>query len=128
VTDEPAPVDLTLRIGSDRFDEDDDNWLEQEAGLVAELSREAGGLRREAVAVPGSKGLVESLILALGSAGAFKAAAQCMRAWLARDRTRRIELSWTVDGREERVVLQGNAIDPAAIDRLAEIVRARIGG
>jgi hypothetical protein len=122
-----ADVELTLTTHSDRFDTDDDAWVAQEADLMAALRAEVP-VRRDMVAAPGEKGLVESIILALGSAGAFKAAVDCLRAWLARDRTRRIELTWTVDGREERVSLQGTAIDDAEFARLAEIVRARAAG
>jgi hypothetical protein len=126
VSEQETPLELTLRTESDKFDQDDDNWLSQEAELLSELRSEVGGVRRDMAAVPGSKGLVETVIMALGSAGAFKAAAQCLQGWLARDRTRRVELSWVVDGQEEKIVLQGTSIDPAAMDRLAEIVRARM--
>jgi hypothetical protein len=122
-----ADVELTLTTHSDRFDTGDDAWLAQEADLMASLRAEVP-VRRDMVAAPGEKGLVESIILALGSAGAFKAAVDCLRAWLARDRTRRIELAWTVDGREERIVLQGTAIDDAEFARLAELVRAKAAG
>jgi hypothetical protein len=121
-------MELTLRTGSDRFDIDDENWLEQEAALLADLRSEVGGVRRDMVAVPGQKGMVETIIMALGSAGAFTAAVDCLRAWLSRDRTRRIELAWTVDGREEKVVLQGTAIDPALFNDLAALVRAKAAG
>jgi hypothetical protein len=121
-------MELTLRTGSDRFDTDDESWLEQEAALLAELRHEVGGVRRDMVAVPGQKGMVETIIMALGSAGAFTAAVDCLRAWLSRDRTRRIELAWTVDGREEKVVLQGTAIDPALFNDLAALVRAKAAG
>src|SRR5262245_9947334 len=118
-------LELRLNAQSDRFDADDENWLAQEADLLAELRREVGGVRRDMQAVPGAKGMVETVIMALGSAGAFQAAVGCLRAWLSRDRTRRIELAWSVDGHEETVVLQGTAIDAATFDRLAELVRAR---
>ena len=123
---EDAPLELTLRTGSERFDTDDDAWLAQEADLLNELRGEVGGVRRDMTAVPGEKGLVEAVILALGSAGAFKAAAQVLMGWLSRDRTRRIELAWTVDGREEKFVLTGDNIDASALDRLADLVRVRM--
>ena len=118
-------LDVRLSAQSDRFDADDENWLTQEADLLADLRREVGGVRRDLQAAPGAKGLVETVIMALGSAGAFTAAVDCLRAWLSRDRTRRIELTWSVDGHEERMVLQGTAIDQATFDRLAELVRTR---
>lgn len=123
-----AGLELSLKAHSDRFDEDDENWLAQENELLGELCRDVGGVRRDMVPGPGEKGMVETVIMALGSAGAFTAAVDCLRAWLSRDRTRRIELAWTVDGREEKVVLQGTAIDKATFDKLADIVRAKAGG
>ena len=117
-------LELSLAVHSDRFDEEDEAWLEQEAQLFDALRTEVP-VRRDAVPAAGTKGMVESIIIALGSAGAFKAAVDCLRAWLARDRTRRIELAWTVDGHEERILLQGTAVSDAEFDRLAELVRAR---
>jgi len=121
-------LELTLRAGSDRFDVHDESWIEQEAALLADLRKEVGGVRRDLTAGPGQKGVVETIIMALGSAGAFTAAVDCLRAWLSRDRTRRIELAWTVDGREEKIVLQGTAIDQAVFNDLAELVRAKAAG
>jgi hypothetical protein len=85
-------------------------------------------VRRDIAAAPGEKGIVEGIILALGSAGAFKAAVDCLRVWLARDRTRRIELAWSVDGHEEKIVLQGSAVTNAQFEKLAEVVRAKAAG
>src|SRR5207244_1968303 len=87
--------ELVLSLETARFEGDDERWLDQKRALYVELRREVGTVRRELTAEPGAKGATESLILALGSAGAFKAATTCIRAWLARDRTRRVELSWT---------------------------------
>lgn len=126
MTEQTRALELTLRTGSDRFDINDENWLAQEADLLNELRTEVGGIRQDRTAVPGSKGLVETVIVALGSAGAFKAAAQCLQGWLARDRTRRVELAWVIDGREEKIILQGASIDPAVFDRLADIVSTRM--
>jgi hypothetical protein len=120
-------LDLTLSTHSDKFDADDDNWLAQETELLQALRGEVP-VRRDLVAAPGEKGLVEGIILALGTAGAFKAAVDCLCAWLARDRTRRIELAWTVDGHEEKITLQGTAVSEAEFERLAEVVRAKAAG
>jgi hypothetical protein len=123
----PAAVELTLSMHSDRFDEDDERWITQELDLLADLSREVGGVRRESVPARGDKGAVETVILALGSARVFSAAVQCWTAWLSRDRTRRIELAWTSDGRQERIVLQGTAIDDATFTKLAQAIQQREG-
>lgn len=119
-------VELSLQTHSDKFDDDDERWLDQEAELLSELRREVGGVRRDMVAAPGDKGFIEAIVLALATGGAFTAALDCLKSWLSRDRTRRIELAWTVDGREEKLVLSGTNIDEAAIDRLAQLVQARM--
>jgi hypothetical protein len=126
VSRESRLVELTLQTESDKFDPDNKNWLAQEARLLGELRREVGGVRRDMAVASGAKGMVETVIIALGSAGAFKAATQCLRAWLGRDRTRRVELSWVVDGKEEKIVLQGTSIGQAQFEKLAELVHTRL--
>ncbi|WP_369252385.1 effector-associated constant component EACC1 [Geodermatophilus amargosae] len=120
-------LDLVLEPHSDRFDPADDRWRAQVGDLYTGLEGEVGGLRREAERVPGAKGTVDTVILALGSAGAFTAAVEFLRAWLTRDRSRRLDVSWDVDGRTERVTVSGGAIDTQAIDRIAEAFAIRIG-
>ena len=115
-----------LEPHSDRFDPDDDRWRSQVRDLYRDLTDEVGSLRREAQPAPGTKGAVDIVILALGSAGAFTATVECLRAWLSRDRSRRLDVAWEVDGRTERVTVSGDAIDNAAIERIAEAVAARI--
>ncbi len=118
---------LNLRIAAhaDGYEPDDERWLRQERDLFQDLDAQVGDISREAVVVPGTRGVVESVILALGSAGAFRASVALFRAWLARDTSRRVELTWTVDGREERIVLQGDRIPDATFERLTAIVQDR---
>lgn len=120
-------LELVIEARTDRYDHTDDRWRDQVSQLHTSLRGEVGGLRRERSAVPGTKGTVETVILALGSAGAFTAAIECFRAWLGRDRTRSLEISWWGDGRQERVVIQGEAIDTAALQTVAEAVSRRLG-
>jgi hypothetical protein len=122
-----SALDLVLEPHSDRFDPADDRWHTQVSDLYAGLDGEVGGVRRETERVPGAKGSVDTVILALGSAGAFTAAVEFLRAWLSRDRSRRLDVSWDVDGRTERVTVSGDAVDTKAIDRIAEAVAVRIG-
>jgi Effector Associated Constant Component 1 len=120
-------LDLVLEPRSNRFDPADDRWRAQVGDLYTGLDEEVGGVRREVEHVPGAKGTVDTVILALGSAGAFTAAVEFLRAWLTRDRSRRLDVSWDVDGRTERVTVSGEAVDTQAIDRIAEAVAVRIG-
>jgi len=51
----------------------------------------------------------------LGSAEAFQAMVLCFRAWLGRDRDRRIDIRWDKDGVERSVTLTGHAVDAETI-------------
>ena len=125
--EEGDPLELVIEPRSDRYDADDDRWREQASDFFATLDKEVGDVRRETTPVEGTKGGLSSVILALGSAGAFTVSLDFFRAWLGRDRTRRLDISWTVDGKEERVSVTGDAIDTGALDKLAEAAAKRIG-
>jgi hypothetical protein len=120
-------IDVVLVPGTDRFDPDDDRWREQVAVFMAELQREVGGVRRTSTPVEGTKGAVDTVILALGSAGAFTAAVEMFRSWLGRAKDRRLDISWTRDGQEETISLSGTSFDSETLGKLAEAVLARTG-
>jgi NADPH-dependent glutamate synthase beta subunit-like oxidoreductase len=123
-----ATLDLVIEPRSERFDDADDRWRSQVSDLYRDLDSEVGGIRRTSAHVAGTKGTVDTVILALGSAGAFTTAVEFLRAWLTRDRSRRLDVSWEVDGGTERVSVSGDAIDGAGLDRIAEAVAVRIEG
>jgi len=120
-------LDLVIQPRTDRYDPDDDRWQGQVADLYADLRREVGGVRRKRAQVEGTKGGVDTVILALGSAGAFTATVEYLRAWLGRDRSRSLEVTWTADGREQKVSVRGEAIDQSALRTIAEAAASRIG-
>jgi hypothetical protein len=122
----PEGVDIQLEPGSTRFDALDDRWTAQVNDFASELSREVGSVRRSAEPQPGSKGAVASIVLTLGSAGAFTAAAEFLKSWLERDRTRVIKAAWTEDGQPVTIELSGDGIEKGTLDRLASAVEARI--
>ena len=76
----------------------------------------------------GAKGTVDQLVIALGSAGVFTATVECLRAWLARDKNRRIDLRWTQGGQERSVTLSGEAVDTETMRDLARVAAAQAGG
>ena len=78
--------------------------------------------------VEGAKGVADQLIIALGSAGAFQAVVDCFRAWLGRDRDRRIDLRWEENGVERSVTLTGEAVDAETVREIAKAAVARAGG
>lgn len=120
-------VDVVVTAESDRYDDGDERWLTQVADLRADLRREVVGFRVEPTRTTGTKGAVEAMILSLGSAGAFTAAVQCLRAWLARDKSRRVVITWTHDGHEERVAFEGDAVDAGSLQRLVQVAGEHLG-
>ena len=80
----PTTLEVGLVALNERYDDDDPRWRDQVADLVHELRRETESVQSRRAPVPGTKGTVDQLILALGSAGAFTAAVDVVRAWLAR--------------------------------------------
>ena len=115
----------TIKPSSERYDPDDDRWSAQLVELLSELRREAGGVQREATALAGQKGAAETITLALASAGSITAAVQCLRDWLTRDRTRVVEITYAVVGREEKIVLRGTHIDDATAKQLTDFALSR---
>lgn len=125
--DEPT-FDLVLEPLSGRYDAADDRWRDQVAAFYRDLGDEVGGVRRELTPVPDSKGAIDAMILALGSAGAFPAAVQFFRNWLQRDRTRSLKVCWEEDGERQCVSVQGDGIDQDALKMVAAAAAQRIGG
>jgi hypothetical protein len=87
-------IEIGLAAANERFDDDDPRWRDQVGDLVDELRRETGSVRSQRVVVPGTKGTIDNLILALGSAGAFTAAVEIVRVWLARDKHRSVQFTF----------------------------------
>jgi hypothetical protein len=83
------------------------------AGLRDALSRAVEGYHAEA-APAGTTGL-EAIILALGSAGAITAAVEAFKAWLSRDRSRHVVLSWADGDEEHRIELVGDRLSEESV-------------
>ena len=96
---------------------------------VAPGARGAGGhVPARPFRSPGTKGTVDELIVALGSAGALTAAVECFRAWLQRDKSRSIDVRWDEDGGERHVTFSGDNVDAATVQEIARAAAARVGG
>jgi hypothetical protein len=127
---EDAPGDralLTIEALSDRYDQSDERWLDQVVDLVDRLREDVGAVERRREPAVGQKGGVDALILALGSAGAFQAAVAVFRAWLGRDRTRRLRLVVTdTERRRHTVEITGDTIDSRTFHDVAEVMARRL--
>jgi len=124
----PERFELRVEPRTDRFDPDDDRWRDQVSAFYRELDDEVGGVHREHVGVAGTKGGLETVVLALGSAGAFTAAVEVVRSWLGRDRSRSLDIAWSSEGATRRVTVRGEHIDGSALRALAEAAAHQIGG
>jgi hypothetical protein len=77
------------------------------------LSRAVEGY--DAEAAPAGKTGLEVIILALGSAGAITAAVEAFKAWLNRDRSRHVVLSWADGDEEHRIELVGDRLSEDSV-------------
>jgi hypothetical protein len=111
-------MDFELEPSSERFDPLDERWLAQMAQLTADLRREVGTVNRVSKPQPGVKGDLGSIVMALGSAGAFTAAVEVIKAFVARDQGRAVRLSWHQDGRLESLEVSGTGVDDDLMDRV----------
>ncbi|MFF2641745.1 hypothetical protein ACFVUB_18065 [Streptomyces niveus] len=121
-------AEVGIKPGTDCFDAEDERWLRQIADLVTTLREEVGAVSHSRIPEPDTKGASSQLILALGSAGALTAAVNCFRAWLRRDKTRTLTVTWDDDGTEQTVTVTGDGIDQASFQALAEGIGKRLGG
>jgi hypothetical protein len=119
--------EFAIEPRSDDYQPDDDRWRDQVAGLYSALHQQVDVVQRGR-AVEGTKGTIDTIILALGSAGGFTATLECFRAWLSRDRSRSIDVRWDENGAERFVTLTGDAIDVDSVREIAKAVAQRVGG
>jgi hypothetical protein len=116
--------EVAVEPHNEQYDPDDERWRDQVATLYTDLHAEVGTVIREHP-VESTKGTIDQLIIALGTAGAFTAAVDCLRAWLERDRYRRVDVKWDENGAERSVTLTGEAMDVEAIREIAEAIDRR---
>ena len=123
------PLRVMIAPSSDKYDEHDDRWRDQVADLVHSLRVNTDALTVEKHDVPGTKGAAAELILALGTSGVVSASVEVIRMWLARDKTRSIELTYTTaqgDVRTFSATAQNAGSDVA--DELLGAVAAQMSG
>jgi hypothetical protein len=120
-------VEVVIEPSSGRFDENDPRWQEQVADLHATLKTAGGDVRKRVTPVPGRKGGIEEVILALGSGGVFTGAVAVFRSWLKRDKGRALRLKATVDGKVFEFEVTGTDADDATLKRFMNIALAKFG-
>lgn len=110
-----------MSVSSDRYEAGDPRFRRQVGRLLEELRREGGSVRTKSAAVAGAKGGFETIILALGSSGAFTLALNVIREWLRRDRSRSLHVAWTHDGVRRKLTLKADAMDRDTFKELSKL-------
>ena len=87
-----SEASFRIEASSSDYDPLDDRFVDQVQGLLQDLQREAGEVRKEVTPVPGMKGGISEFVVLLKSIGAIGAAVDVIRAWLGRDRSRSLEI------------------------------------
>src|SRR5689334_9439693 len=95
---------LRIEAHSERYDEADAVWESQVRDLLSQLGSEVD-VTTERKTEAGTKGDAATIILALGTAGAFQAAVQILSAWLKSDRSRKLKLARTTTKQGEWVTI-----------------------
>jgi hypothetical protein len=126
-SDAPKVLELAIEPRNDEYRPDDDRWRDQIALLYRELNAQIDTEVRNRI-VPGTKGSIDQIVLALGGAGVFSAMVECFHAWLARDRARSIDVRWDDNGTERRVTMTGDGLDIDSVHEIAKAAAARVGG
>jgi membrane-associated two-gene conflict system component 1 (EACC1) len=110
-----------MSASSDRYEAGDHRFRQQVGRLLEELRREGGSVRVKSASVAGAKGGPETIILALGSSGAFTFAVNVIREWLRRDRSRSLHVAWTRDGVRRQLTLKADAMDSDTFKELSKL-------
>lgn len=119
-SDEAVPgAQIEIAPETDSYEADDDQWLAQVAAFYEGLRDRGISVREESKPAPGAKGDVSTIIVALGSAGAFTAAVAAFKDFLSRERTRRLRVRWTVGDQSREVVVTGDT-DNATLERITQ--------
>lgn len=109
-------ISVLVEPGSSVYDPNDAGWRKQAGALGTSLAS-VGTVTRAGDAAEGSKGTLDTLIIALGSSGAITAAVEIFKSWLSRDRSRRLTL--TIDsgaGRPTKIDVDGTSTSDKTVE------------
>ncbi len=116
-------VDVAISTETTKYAPDSPQWRREVGALHNDLNRETGSVTTQSAPVPGTRGGVVEVILALGTSGALVAAVQVLRAWLGRDKTRTLTVTWTdSDGGRRQLTVTGENLDQRSFQALSESI------
>lgn len=97
-------------ISSETLPSSDQRWRNRVDGLLADLKRQGGEVRREITPQAGAKGGAEAIILALGSSGAIAAAVGVFQTWFNRTPDSAVEFDGQIGGKKVKFKITGRNI------------------
>jgi hypothetical protein len=120
-------MEIEIKPESTSYESEDDRWLAQVGHLYDDLRDTGIPLREESRPAPGAKGDIATVIAALGSAGAFTAAVAVFKAWLSRERTRRLKIRWNAGGEPREISITADT-DDATLERITREAMKQAAG
>jgi hypothetical protein len=122
----PVPATFELAFSNTALPPNDPRWRTQVDNLLTDLKRGGGDVRREVTPVAGTKGGLETIILALGTSGAVTAAVTAFRLWLARPGKRSFTVTRTdAHGKKTTETICGDNVTEAALLKVFEAENKR---
>jgi hypothetical protein len=112
-------VELVVEPKSDRLEAADPRWRDQVVALFRDLRLEDVNVQTRSTPVAGEKGATTEIVLALGSSGAIAAVVTTFQAWLARDRTRSLDITWEEGDRRRFVSINADDVDADVFEEIA---------
>ena len=112
-------IEVTLNPTTDFFDENDPRWAQQKNLLVSDLQGRATKVEKKSEPVEGMKGGLETLIITLGPA-VITGIVDVVKAWLARDKSTKIELSANINGKTVSFTADANGVDKNTLKEFLE--------
>ena len=103
-------IEVILNPTSDFFDENDARWAQQKNLLLHDLQGKATKVEKRTAPVPGKKGGIETLILTLAPT-VITGIVDVVKAWLARDKSTKIDISANINGKVVTFTADAKGID-----------------
>jgi hypothetical protein len=105
-------TEVRITVWNTRFDPLDDRGRRQADQFFRELGRDTGALVREPTPPPpGAKGSATDILLLLTSPAVVAGTVSLTKAWLGRDRDRRVRIDWEEGGQRRSVVVEADSAD-----------------
>jgi len=110
--------ELELVLDAQHPSLDEDRLGEQILDLTGELRLEVGGVTTRTSPEPGKRGGLPEIILALGTSGAIGGAVAVFKAWLDKDKARKISIRVRTRGRAREIEITANAANVGELEKL----------